>query len=234
MNPFGIVVTRVHGDIPVGGVIPARVMDEYIGVAGVVQRARSQAAAMLRRARRRRAELAGRAAEALEAARIEGEARAEAAARAAHDATCREVVSWLVAEREMETRVAERLASRMRSWVSETVADFAGEADRAALVAARIDAHIRQLAGHGVFSVRVCPAEFDAVASRLPRDARFELIADPALHAGQALLDSPFVQLRIDLERHLRALLATIGAPATHSAATDTSIPGDGAACAPW
>jgi flagellar biosynthesis/type III secretory pathway protein FliH len=231
MNPFGIVVTRVRGEIPVGGVIPARQLDEYISVAGVLARARSTAAEVLRRARRRRAELAEAGVRTLEAARADGEARAQAAARAAHDATCREVVAWLVAERALEASVAEGLAARLRGWVSETVAHFAGEADRAALVAARIDAQIRQLSAHGLFSVRVCADEYDAVASRLPNDVSFELIRDPAMRPGQALLDSPFVQLRIDLERHLRELLAGIGAPLDASEAPPTDD--GGAACSP-
>lgn len=234
MNPFGIVVTRIHGDIPVGGVIPALQLDQYVSVAAVVEHARARAAAVLRRARRRRAELAEAAAQRLEAARIEGEARAEAAARAAHDATCRDVVTWLVNERELEASVAERMAERLRAWVGETVAEFAGQADRTALVAARIEAHIRQLSAHGMFTVRVCPAEFDAIAGRLPRDVRFELILDPSLHPGQALLDSPFVQLRIDLERHLRELLAAIGERAEPADAGDPSLPGDDVACKPW
>jgi flagellar biosynthesis/type III secretory pathway protein FliH len=231
MNPFGIVVTKVRGDIPVGGVIPARQLDEYISVAGVLARARSTAADVLCRARRRRAELAEAAARRLEAARVDGEARAEAAARAAHDATCRDVVTWLVAERELEASVAQGLAARLRGWVSETVTHFAGEADRAALVAARIDAQIRQLSAHGVFSVRVCPDEYDAVASRLPRDVSFELICDSAMGPGQALLDSPFVQLRIDLERHLRELLVGIGAPGMPSDAADPPASDGGGAC---
>ncbi|ESJ16978.1 hypothetical protein B551_0212050, partial [Cupriavidus sp. HPC(L)] len=144
-------------------------------------------------------------------ATAEGERRADAAARAAHDAICGDVLRWLVHENELEAVIAERLELRCRMVIADAVASFAGEAERAALIAQRVAARWRELSSHGAFTLRLCPDDVEAVAARLPAETGFTISAEPALTSGQALVDSPYVQLRIDLDRHLSVLLAAIG-----------------------
>lgn len=211
MNPFGLTITAVRGELPVGGIVPAATLDGYIDAAAVLGRNRSRAAAVLRASRRRRAQARAEAAQILAEARAEGERRAEAEARAAHDAICQDVLRWLVCESELEAIIAQRLETRCRTLIADAVACFAGEADRAALIAQRVAARSRELSSHGAFTLRLCPDDLEAVAARLPAEPGFTVSAEPALAPGQALLDSPYVQLRIDLDRHLALLLAAIG-----------------------
>lgn len=211
MNPFGLTITAVRGELPVGGIVPAATLDGYIDAAAVLGRNRSRAAAVLLASRRRRAQARVQAAQILAEARAEGERRAEAAARAAHDAICEDVLRWLVCESELEAVIAERLQARCRTVIADAVACFAGEADRAALIAQRVAARWRELSSHGAFTLRLCPDDLEAVLARLPAESDFTVSAEPALAPGQALLDSPYVQLRIDLDRHLAVLLAAIG-----------------------
>lgn len=212
MNPFGLTITAVRGELPVGGVVPAATLDAYIDAAAVLRRNRSRAAAVLLASRRRRDQARLEAAQILAEARAEGERRAEAAARAAHDAICEDVLRWLVKESELEAVIAERLEARCRTVIADAVACFAGEAERSALIAQRVAARWRDVSSHGAFTLRLCPDDVAAVAARLPAEPGFTISAEPALASGQALIDSPYVHLRIDLDRHLAVLLAAIGA----------------------
>lgn len=227
MNPFGLTITAVRGELPVGGIVPAATLDEYIDAAAVLRRNRSRAAAVLLASRRRRAQARIEAAQILAEAHAEGERRAEAAARAAHDAICEDVLRWLVRESELEAVIAERLESRCRTVIADAVACFAGEAERAALIAQRVAARWREVSSHGAFTLRLCPDDVAAVAARLPVEPGFTISVEPALASGQALIDSPYVQLRIDLDRHLAILLAAIGIepdPSSRSAAEPEAV----------
>jgi flagellar biosynthesis/type III secretory pathway protein FliH len=226
MNPFNLHVSQIRAELPVGGVIPANRLDAYVGTAAVLARARDRAAAILRDARRRRLEARLESAALLARAHEEGRVRAAAQARAASAAAVAATVRWLIDAHELEARVAASLESRCRQWVAETVNQFAGEADRSALIATRIQAHIRELSSHGRFSIRLSHADFDAVLARLPEDCPFEAVADPAMRPGEACLDSPFVRLHLDLDCHLAALLTPIGGvveePVRIAAVSDT------------
>lgn len=219
MNPFGLNVTAIAGELPIGGVIPADRLDRYIDAAAVLQRNRARAAAVLRSARRDRDRIHRQAQEVLQQAYDEAERRAEQAAREAHDDTCASVVRWLVQENELERAVAARLEARCRTWVADAVRVLVADSDRTATLVSRIDAQLRGLLPHGEVTLRVCPDERDAVASRLMSDRPFDIEADADLEPGQARLDSPYVQLRIDLSRHLTSVLDAIRgprAPETH------------------
>lgn len=211
MNPFGLTITAVRGELPVSGIVPAAMLAQYIDAAAVLRRNRSRAAAVLLASRRHRARARLQAEQILAEAMAEGERRAEAAARAAHDAICEDVLRWLVREDELEAVIAQRLESRCRRVIADAVASFAGEAERAALIAWRVAARWRELSSHGAFTLRLCPDDVATVAARLPAEPGFTISAEPALASGQALIDSPYVQLRIDLDRHLSVLLAAIG-----------------------
>lgn len=224
MNPFGINVAAIAGELPVGGVIPADRLDRYIDAAAVLQRNRARAAAVLRSARRHRDRIHRRAQEILQQAYEEAERRAEQAARDAHDDTCASVVQWLVQENELERAVAARIEARCRKWVAEAVRVLVADSDRTATLASRIDAQLRGLLPHGDVTLRVCPDEREVVASRLTADRPFDIEADPDLEPGQARLDSPYVQLRIDLSRHLTGVLCGIAGPCVPETPPDVDI----------
>lgn len=226
MNPFGLTITAVRGELPVGGIVPAATLDQYIDAAAVLRRNRSRAAAVLAASRRCRAQARLQAEQILAEARAEGERRAQAAARAAHDAICEDVLRWLVRESELEAVIAERLELRCRTVVADAVACFAGEAERAALIAQRVTARWRELSAHGAFTLRLCPDDVAAVTARLPVEPGFTISAEPTLASGQALIDSPYVHLRIDLDRHLAVLLAAIGVEPS-GASPSTEEPGE-------
>ncbi|TWG84966.1 flagellar biosynthesis/type III secretory pathway protein FliH [Cupriavidus gilardii J11] len=211
MNPFDLNVAAIAGELPIGGVIPADRLDRYIDAAAVLQRNRSRAAAVLVAARRHRDRIRRQAEEVLHEAYEEAERRAAQAAREAHDETCATVVRWLVEEHELERVLATRLEARCRAWVCDAIRVLVADSDRTATLVSRIDAQLRGLMPHGDVTLRVCPAEHDAVVARLPSDRPFDIEVDTSLERGQARLDSPYVQLRIDLGRHLSSVLRAIG-----------------------
>lgn len=224
MNPFHIDVVNVRGELPAGGVIPREQLDDYLGAAAVLKRNRSRAATVLLAARRERARVRRQAREILEQAYAEAERRADDAARAAHDATCMAVVQWLVRERELEARIAAELEDRCRSWVADAVLQFTGELDKTSLLIGRIEKQLAPVARHGTLRLHVCPDEIEAVACRLSGRDGLELHADPAMAPGQARIDSPFVQIRIDLARHIDMLLERILGARDEEAGGDKDI----------
>lgn len=210
MNPFALTITRVRAELPVSGVLDASELDAYIDTAAVYVRARSRAAEVLRTARKKMAQTRRDAALLREATLAKAEAEVRETVARAHDAVMRDVVTWLVDEADLERQAAARVEAQCRDWVAGCVAAFAGEADRSALIATRISSHLRELASHGRFTVRLAEADVAAVSERLPDEPGMELLADPALVSGKAWLDSPFVRLELDLNRQLDQLLAAI------------------------
>ncbi|MGY8524693.1 hypothetical protein [Paracidovorax citrulli] len=224
MNPFQLDVANIRGELPAGGVIPREQLDDYLGAAAVLKRNRSRAATVLLAARRDRARVRRQAREILEQAYAEADRRADEAARAAHDATCMAVVQWLVRERKLEARVAAALEERCRNWVADAVLQFTGELDKTSLLIGRIERQLAPVARHGALRLHVCPDEIEAVACRLSGRDGIELHADAAMAPGQARIDSPFVQLRIDLARHIDMLLDRIRGARDEDAGGDGDI----------
>lgn len=231
MNPFGLTIPIVPGELPLGGIVAARVLDQYIDAAAVISRNRSRAAAVLLAARQRRAHMRRQAEQCIEAAHEEAARLAAEASRRAHDETCDAVVRWLVQEQDIEQAVAAQLESRCKAWVAETLRALLAPMDPTEMLVGHLAPQMRRAMAHGAVTIRVCPSELDAVQARLPAEAGVALIADPALAVGQAWLDSPYVQLRLDLARHIEHTIDLIAGQARGTGADlleAAEIPGDG------
>jgi hypothetical protein len=210
MNPFNLHIPLIRAELPVGGVIRATCVDSYIGTAAVVARTRNRAATILREARLRKRQATFEAAAIMANAREVGHADAQEAAQAAVTAAVADAVSWLLDAEALEARMVKNLESRCRHWVAETINHFAGEADRATLIAKRIEAHIHEFTSRGRFAIFVSDADIEPVRQQLSEIQRSRLFSSPTLSSGEGYIDSPFLQIKFDIEKHLTALLAQV------------------------
>lgn len=225
MNHFGLSVMELDGVAPAGPVVSAAEFERYISAGASIGAARQRAAQRLRRTRR-----------ALADARRESRAQAEAyaselLAAARREAACvadearlnavGETVTWLVAESALERSVAGRLEQRFRNLLGSALKAYAAAEPSENLIANQVARHLEELAEHGKLTLRVAADRVEPVAARIgqltQQKMNLEVVAEATLSNAQAVLDSPYVQIRVDLERHLdellRRLAGTAGAP---------------------
>lgn len=222
MNHFGISVTELAGDAPLGPVIPARQFVQYVSETARLGAARRRSAQALWRARRllvhARQEARARAVAQADALLREASA---AAARIAHDARLEglnQTVAWLVEESQLEQIVAAGLEGRCRELVCAALRAYAAEMPADQLIANHVVDRLGEIGSHGRLNLRVSPPLRDAVARRVAQhiaqstrpEIKLQVVADASLNEKLAVLDSPYVQVRVDLDAHLQALLSQL------------------------
>lgn len=194
---------------PVGKVLPSQQIDEALSMQAQLRRA---AAHRLRRARAaivsRRARLEADLGERCAVLEAECEARAEdAEARAVAAA-----VQWLVDESALEVRVASQVAQRVADCAADAFVAFAANEDRAALLALRVRESIGSAFAECQAALRLSPDDH-ASLTQLLSDSACRLLVDADLPAGKAVLESPYVRVVINLNRHAALLAAHLRSP---------------------
>ncbi|KLU21492.1 hypothetical protein EOS_35555 [Caballeronia mineralivorans PML1(12)] len=215
MKPFGIHVVQVDGDVTAGAIVPAGVLDQYLWATDRIRAARSRAARALWRARAVLAKTRRDAAELvsieLQKAREQAVFDARQQAGEARVAAIGETVEWLLAERDLEAAIAARFEQRFRVVLADALRQYAAAAVPDEVISRHLAPHLDEFLAHGKLSLRVHADLVGAITSRFSSPARvseaLEIIVDDTLGQREAVLDTPFVQLRIDLDRHLDELL---------------------------
>jgi hypothetical protein len=228
MTRLKIALTRLHGTLPATSVLSPAEVDTLCGASAAIAAARQRAAQRLVRAR------AARSAALQRTAQIEIQAREEAqrmipqAVAQATDQALREAIDWLIDEAELEKAIARRVEARCRDLLANGLREYASELDNAQLLAERIARHAAELAAHGTLTLRLHPARLEPVRERLGADATFELTADASLNLDQAVIDSPFARLSIDLSQHLEQIVARLRGTPPLASAKQAGDPHDG------
>ncbi|MFP3587713.1 hypothetical protein SCB29_29220 [Paraburkholderia sp. SIMBA_055] len=129
-----------------------------------------------------------------------------------------ETVTWLVAESALERSVAGRLEQRFRDLLGSALKAYAAAEPSENLIANQVARHLEELAGHGKLTLRVAAERVEPVAARIDQltqqKMNLEVVAEATLSDAQAVLDSPYVHIRVDLERHLDEILGRLAGPA--------------------
>ncbi|CAG9185914.1 FliH/SctL family protein [Cupriavidus pampae] len=220
MNIFKLRIATLQLDAsPAGKVVARETVSAQVEADAIVARARGKAARILCSARRARADARRQARERLVEAEIASIARAnEAAVAAAHEAAA-EALRWTVHADHIEETLARRVERQCRDLVRRVVVQFAGEADRGALIAARVAAELDRVKVHESLTIFVstCDAEVvrHAVGAAPARGIAIQI--DASLPPGSARLESPYLYIALDLDAHLRLLLDTLSAPPERS-----------------
>lgn len=203
MTAWAIPIPRLPGPAPVGPIICASEMRCLAGVAALLADARLQAGEMVRRAERD-------AASVCEAARRDGVAAAQRDIAALRAAAIDEAVEWLVEQRELEVVLAGRLESRLRALLAAELEALIDGQDPAGLLVQHLRQRLAGLPADEPLTLRVSPGQSEAVGQACAGLAFVHIVADHGLQAGQAVLDTPFARVVIDLEVHLQAVIARL------------------------
>ncbi len=203
-------ITYLPGPVPLSTHIPAATLAQCFDAAAIVDAAKQEARTILKQAEEMLA-----CAHA-QAEQIRAEAHRQSAAEAMVElaqkqaALVDETVQWLIDEDALETAITTRIEARVRTLVKQTVEPFLNEQDSVELLLRRIHARLRQDRSTAAMTLRVAPAVSARVRSELQSDKRLAITEDDALGTTQAILETPFVILRFDLDEHLQILLSRL------------------------
>jgi flagellar biosynthesis/type III secretory pathway protein FliH len=217
MNPLNVPITYLKGAVPPGPIIRANELALYFDAESIVAQAKSEAGALIARAGETLAD-ATREAERIRAqAREAGLTDARTQLEAMRASVIDETVQWCVAENELETTIIARLDTQIRSVVAASLEGFAAEQDPVDRLMQRVRARLRQCAAHERTTLRVANGALEAARVVWARDElgqRLEVVGDPTLKEAQAVIETPFVKIRIDLDLHLQSVLSRLGGAA--------------------
>ncbi|MGE8357615.1 MAG: hypothetical protein ACN6N0_14595 [Microvirgula sp.] len=203
MNALMVSVPCLPGPAPAGPVVRAGELDRLVEVSVLLVEARQQAVAMVARAGREAAALR-------EAARQDGVAAAQGEVAALRTAAVDDAVEWLVAQQELEIVLAGRLETRLRSLLAAELEALTGEQDSAGLLVQRLRKRLSTLPADDRVTVRVAAGQREAVGLALAGLDHVDIVADAGLATGQAILDTPFVRVTLDIDAHLQTVLARL------------------------
>jgi flagellar biosynthesis/type III secretory pathway protein FliH len=214
-----IPIIHLSGAPPAGTIISSTELAHYFDATGIIARAQEEARAIRQQAR----ELLDHAVEESESLYRQAYERGMAAAAAETQeqitaykfALADEIVQWLVDEIELEITIAQRMETSLRALVAQVLNEFIGEQDAAALIVQRVLRNLPRWFANHALTVRVAPDMASAVASALAPERQIHphavrVAADAGLSGRQAVLESNFVTLRLDLDTHLSALLSRL------------------------
>jgi len=211
MNPFNLPINVLEGVTAPGQVIAGPVTNLLSKARYIIEQAQHQAADLLHRTERDALAIQ-------QAAARLGESRkamvVQSVINETRDATIAQTLTWLVDEKALEATLAENMVSRIRETMFAVLTPWFDNQDHAVLLAKRLADIIRQRAQKYPCTLRLHAADLETVVAQLGQQADLREIpctADPALAAGQAVIESEFLRIEFDLDRHWETVLATLG-----------------------
>ncbi|MCX8565618.1 MAG: Nodulation protein NolV [Glomeribacter sp. 1016415] len=207
MNRLNLSITSLCGTAPCTTIIPAATLAQYFDATTIVTHAQEAAQARLQQADAILAE-AQREAEQIRAdARQQGLAEAASERETMRAALIDETLTWLIAEEQLETAIAAQLDTRVRTWMAKMLAEWIGEQEATEWIMQRVKRRLPHGLEDTSVTLRVSTAAIPAAQAEFAAYPQVRVCADAALNARQAVLETRFVTLRVDLDVHLQSLL---------------------------
>ncbi|MEA3120488.1 MAG: hypothetical protein QOH33_20 [Paraburkholderia sp.] len=144
---------------------------------------------------------------------MQGLADANAQIDAERSTLIKETIEWCVAESSLEMAIAARLDSQIRGVLAKALAEFATEQDLIEPLMRRVRARLRQCFEHPTITLRVAADALEAAQGACAADERthrVHVVADCALKATQAIMETPLVKIHFDLDSHLQSVLTRL------------------------
>ena len=215
-----VALQRLECETPVAKILHKDELDAMLAPWRQMQRVRARAARVLRQARTRSADITARAEarfeQTLAEATLEIERRAE---RARHEAV-RDAAQWLIDEARLEDEVVSRIEHDVRELVISSIGQLVTDKVRMALLTEQLLAELRHVADHGGRVVRVHPTHLAAVEEAIGDPGSMQCVSDETLNESQAVLETRFIRVTVDIGRQLDSILAMLrkGRPWTFDA----------------
>jgi flagellar biosynthesis/type III secretory pathway protein FliH len=206
-------IVYLKGPVPLDPVVRAETLARYFEAASIISAAREEADALIASAKQLLADATRDAQRVRAEAYEEGLADAQAGLEQFRAALVAETVQWCIDESNLETEIATRIDMRIGTVIVEALAEFVTEQDRATRLAQCISERLSQYAEHRTLTLRVARERFDAASSACVSDEaglRLNVTTDTSLTAAQAVIETPFVKICIDIDAHLQSVLSQL------------------------
>ncbi|WP_124668473.1 hypothetical protein [Burkholderia sp. Bp8986] len=118
-----------------------------------------------------------------------------------------DAVTWLVDQMTAENVAVGRVETAIRGLIASIIQQFYSPSEMCSILAERVISEIPAALKQGVIRLRLNKHDNDAIQEILQEWPTVQWEFDDALTRGQALIDTPYVQLRVDVADHLVRVL---------------------------
>jgi hypothetical protein len=207
MNPFNLTLQRLEVPVPLQVHLSAETLSTWQQTDDLTRWVRQKAAQRLLRVRQRRLEIRQATRQYVQRMRKQVQAKTTWLLEQTRSQAIQETIQWLVPENQLEIALANHLAQQAAQWAVEVLKQLVGEVEQPQLLVQQLHASIHELQEHGMLTLRAHPHQVTGLQQLLSENVRVTVVADPQLEPLQALLESPLVVIKLDLDRHMTLLI---------------------------
>ncbi|WP_179958299.1 hypothetical protein [Chitinimonas arctica] len=124
-----------------------------------------------------------------------------------------DAVEWLVQEQQLERHIVVRLEKEIRALAAQAFAELVGGLDAGELLLQQLGKYVSDSINEGKLELRVNPVHWARAIDTFAAEPRILVIPDKSLTIKQAILNSAYVQIQLDLDRHLQLLVDRLKQP---------------------
>lgn len=210
MNLLVPTYMTLPGDLPMGKLIRQADFEVYLQAQDVLTDVQREAHQIKQEAEMIIATAMNEAENIFQRAQQQGEQAAQETIAKITDKSCQEAISkavhWLMDMQDIERTVIKRLEKDIRAYLSHALMTFFSERDLVELTVQRITHSLADMVVQDKLILRVHRDAKEKVMVQFANDARIRVVDDAACQPGQAIIESPFVQIDIDIKKHIQML----------------------------
>lgn len=210
MNLLMPAYVTLFGDLPAGKLIRQADFKVYLQAQDVLADAQREAHQIKQNAEMIVATAMNEAENIFQRAQQQGEQAAQEKIAQITEQSCQEAISkaihWLIDVQDIERTVIKHLESDVRAYLNHALMTFVSEQDIIDLTVQRIAHSLVEVIAENKLILRVHSDAKEKVMMQFANDARIRVVDDASCHPGQAIIESPFVQIDIDIEKHVQML----------------------------
>ncbi|AAQ60264.2 type III secretion system stator protein SctL [Chromobacterium violaceum] len=199
MTLLSLPITKLPGNAPLGPIIPAGDLADYIEASEIIEQAREQAKSIIQDGEKKIENLCEMYEEISEAAWQDGLKNLEQQAPALRQQAVANVVEWLIAEQELEHKIIERLEGQLCDILIKVFKEYYGQQNESQLLINLLRERVRALLDSEEGVLYVCPEQYEELKQALISFPKLLIESDASIMAGKALLQTPLVILSLSL-----------------------------------
>lgn len=210
MNVLVPTYVTLPGDLPAGKLIRQADFKVYLQAQDVLIEAQREAHRIKQEAEMIVAAAMNDAENIFQRAQQQGEEAAQEKIAQITEKSCQEAISkaihWLIDMQDIEKTVIKYLESDVRAYLNHALMTFVSEQDMIDLTIQRIVHNLTEMVVEDKLILRVHSDAMETVMMQFANDARIRVVDDITCQPGQAIIESPFVQIEIDIKKHIQIL----------------------------
>lgn len=210
MNLLVPTYVTLPGDLPIGKLIRQADFEVYLQAQDVLTDVQREAHQIKKEAEMIIATAVNEAENIFQKAEQQGQQAAQETIAQITEKSCQEAISkaihWLIDVQDIEKTVIQYLEADIRAYLSHALMTFVSEQGIINLTVQRITHSLADMVGQDKLILRVHRDAKEEVRVQFADDVRIHVVDDAACQPGQAIIESPFVQIDIDIKKHIQLL----------------------------